>query len=135
LATRGKHASERRRAVAALPARSKLIRDYLSGNVLDEMPDDQRAFVIDTSVLGRLTPTLCDRLRDRADSRRLLGDLEAHQVVVTQLDEDALAFRYHEVFRAYLETRLVERDGEAQAKEWARLGGALRADARGWRAA
>ena len=128
LATRGKHASERRRAVAALPARSKLIRDYLSGNVLDELPDDQRAFVIDTSVLGRLTPTLCDRLRDRADSRRLLGDLEAHQVFVTRLDEDDLAFRYHEVFRAYLETRLVERDGEAQAKEWARLGASLLED-------
>jgi DNA-binding SARP family transcriptional activator len=131
LATRGKHASERRRAVAALPARSKLIRDYLSGNVLDEMPDDQRAFVIDTSVLGRLTPTLCDRLRDRADSRRLLGDLEAHQVFVTRLDEDDLAFRYHEVFRAYLETRLVERDGEAQAKEWARLGASLLEDESG----
>ncbi|HKE72194.1 MAG TPA: winged helix-turn-helix domain-containing protein, partial [Acidimicrobiales bacterium] len=131
LATRGKHASERRRAVAALPARSKLIRDYLSGNVLDEMPDDQRAFVVDTSVLGRLTPTLCDRLRDRSDSRRLLGDLEAHQVFVTRLDEDDLAFRYHEVFRAYLETRLVERDGEAQAKEWARLGASLLEDESG----
>jgi DNA-binding SARP family transcriptional activator len=128
LATRGKHASERRRAVAALPARSKLIRDYLSGNVLDELPDDQRAFVVDTSVLGRLTPTLCDRLRDRSDSRRLLGDLEAHQVFVTRLDEDDLAFRYHEVFRAYLETRLVERDGEQQAKEWARLAAALLED-------
>src|SRR5262245_5134999 len=128
LSTRGKHASERRRAVAALPARSKLIRDYFSGNVLDELPDDQRAFLIDTSVLGRLTPALCDRLRDRSDSRRLLGDLEAHQVFVTRLDEDDLAFRYHEVFRAYLETRLVERDGEHQAKEWSRLAAALLED-------
>ncbi len=47
---------------------------------------------------------------------------------MTRLDEDDLAFRYHEVFRAYLENRLVERDGEAQAKEWSRLAAALLED-------
>ncbi|HET6951610.1 MAG TPA: BTAD domain-containing putative transcriptional regulator [Acidimicrobiales bacterium] len=125
LATRGKHASERRRAVAALPARSKLIRDYLSGNVLDELPAEQRTFLVDTSVLGRLTPALCDELRQVGDSRRLLAELEDRQVFVTRLDEDEPAFRYHEVFRGYLETRLVERDGEEQAKEWSRRAAGL----------
>src|SRR5262249_27977253 len=128
LSTRGKHASERRRAVAALPARSKLIRDYLSGNVLDELPDDQRAFLIDTSVLGRLTPALCDRPGGPSASGRPLGGLEAHQVFVTRLDEDGLAFPYPEVVRAYPEPRLVERDGEPQAKEWSRLAAALLED-------
>ena len=129
LATRGKHASERRRAVAALPARSKLIRDYLSGNVLDELPSDQRNFLLDTSVLGRLTPALCDELRQVGDSRRLLAELEDRQVFVTRLDDDEPTFRYHEVFRGYLETRLVERDGEQQAKEWARRAAGLLEDA------
>ena len=67
LATRGKHTSERRRAVASLPARSKLIREYLSGNVLDELPEDERSFLVDTAVLGRLTPALCDDLREQVD--------------------------------------------------------------------
>jgi DNA-binding SARP family transcriptional activator len=125
LATRGKHTSERRRAVAALPARSKLIREYLSGNVLDELPDEPRDFLIDTSVLGRLTPALCNSLRERHDAPRLLAELEARQVFVTRLDEDEPVYRYHEVFRAYLETRLVERDGERQAKEWGRRAAAL----------
>jgi DNA-binding SARP family transcriptional activator len=129
LATRGKHASERRRAVAALPARSKLIRDYLSGNVLDELPSDQRTFLLDTSVLGRLTPALCDELRQVGDSRRMLAELEDRQVFVTRLDDDEPTFRYHEVFRGYLETRLVERDGEQQAKEWARRAAGLLEDA------
>jgi DNA-binding SARP family transcriptional activator/energy-coupling factor transporter ATP-binding protein EcfA2 len=131
LATRGKHTSERRRAVAALPARSKLIREYLSGNVLDELPDDQRDFLIDTSVLGRLSPALCNGLRERHDALRLLAELEARQVFVTRLDEDEPVYRYHEVFRAYLETRLVERDGERQAKEWGRRAAALLEDG-GW---
>jgi DNA-binding SARP family transcriptional activator len=131
LATRGKHTSERRRAVAALPARSKLIREYLSGNVLDELPDEQRGFLIDTSVLGRLTPALCNSLRERHDALRLLAELEARQVFITRLDEDEPVYRYHEVFRAYLETRLVERDGERQAKEWGRRAAGLLEDG-GW---
>ena len=131
LATRGKHTSERRRAVAALPARSKLIREYLSGNVLDELPDEPRDFLIDTSVLGRLTPALCNSLRERHDAPRLLAELEARQVFVTRLDEDEPVYRYHEVFRGYLENRLVERDGERQAKEWGRRAAALLEDG-GW---
>ena len=131
LATQGKHTSERRRAVASLPARSKLIREYLSGNVLDELPEDERSFLVDTAVLGRLTPALCDDLRERVDSARLLAELEARQVFVTRLDEGETVYRYHEVFRACLETRLVERDGESQAKDRARRAAAL-LEAGGW---
>ena len=131
LATRGKHTSERRRAVAALPARSKLIREYLSGNVLDELPEDERSFLVDTAVLGRLTPGLCDELRERTNSARLLCELECRQVFVTRLDDDEVVYRYHEVFRACLETRLVERDGEPGAKDRARRAAAL-LEAGGW---
>jgi DNA-binding SARP family transcriptional activator len=131
LATRGKHTSERRRAVASLPARSKLIREYLSGNVLDELPEDERSFLVDTAVLGRLTPALCDDLRERVDSAGLLAELEARQVFVTRLDEGETVYRYHEVFRACLETRLVERDGESQAKDRARRAAGL-LEAGGW---
>jgi DNA-binding SARP family transcriptional activator len=124
LATREKPVSERRRAVAALPARSKLVRDYLSGNVLDGLPDAQTTFLVDTSVVGRLTPALCDELRGSTDSRLMLDDLESRQVFVTRLEDDA-AYRYHEVFRSYLEGRLVERDGEVGARDRAARAAAL----------
>jgi len=117
LATRGKPVGDRRRAVALLPARSKLIREYLTGNVLDELPDELRDFLIDTSVLGRLSPALCDELRGRDDSRRLLDELTTRHVFVERLDEDG-TYRYHEVFRTYLEERLLERDGQARARAW-----------------
>jgi DNA-binding SARP family transcriptional activator len=124
LATREKPLRERRRAVATLPARSKLIREYLTGNVLDELPDEERAFLVDTSVVGRLSPELCDELRGRTDSRRMLSQLEARQVFVIRLEDDG-AYRYHEVFRSYLESRLVERDGEKRAREWTRRAAGL----------
>jgi DNA-binding SARP family transcriptional activator len=117
LATRGKPVGDRRRAVASLPTRSKLIREYLTGNVLDELPEELRAFLVDTSVLGRLSPALCDELRGRDDSLRLLDELTARHVFVERLDEDG-TYRYHEVFRTYLEERLLERDGQGAARAW-----------------
>jgi DNA-binding SARP family transcriptional activator len=128
LATREKPPGERRRAVASLPARSKLIREYLTGNVLDELPDEERGFVVDTSVVGRLSPGLCDELRGRTDSRRMLDGLEARQAFVIRLEDDG-TYRYHEVFRSYLENRLIERDGEEGARAWAlRAAGLLEAE-------
>lgn len=118
LSTRGKPVTDRRRAVAALPARSKLIREYLTGNVLAELPEELRSFLIDTSVLGRLTPGLADELRGRDDSARLLAELASRQVFVDHVDEDD-TYRYHEVFRTYLEGRLVERDGQKRARDQA----------------
>ncbi|HEV7757540.1 MAG TPA: AAA family ATPase, partial [Acidimicrobiales bacterium] len=127
LATRGKPLGERRRAIASLPARSKLIREYLTGNVLDELPDELRAFLLETSMFGRLSPALCDELRGRDDSQRLLDDLVARQGFVEPVDEDdsSRTYRYHEVFRTYLEGRLVERDGQDRARDWARRGAQL----------
>jgi DNA-binding SARP family transcriptional activator len=128
LATRDKPVNERRRAVASLPARSMLVREYLSGNVLDGLPPDQTEFLVDTSVVGRLSPHLCDELLGRHDSRRMLDELEARQVFVSRQDADD-TYRYHEVFRSYLEGRLVERDGEAGARERAgRAAGLLESD-------
>ena len=125
LATQGKPADERRRAVAALGTRSKLVRDYLARNVLDELRGELRAFLLDTCVLTRLDGRLCDRLRGAPGSQRLLEELEARQIFTVPVDDEG-TFRYHEVLRAHLEAALVEEVGEAEvAARYRRAGGLL----------
>jgi DNA-binding SARP family transcriptional activator len=124
LATRGKPAGERRRAVAALASRSKLVRDYLARNVLDELRPELRAFLLDTCVLTRLDGPLCDRLRGRGGSQRLLAELEARQVFTVPLDDEG-TYRYHEVLRAHLEADLVDGVGEQEVGARYRRAGAL----------
>jgi DNA-binding SARP family transcriptional activator len=124
LATRGKPVDERRRAVAAIGSRSKLVRDYLARNVLDELRPELRAFLLDTCVLTRLDGPLCDRLRGRGGSRRLLTELEARQVFTVPLDDEG-TYRYHEVLRAHLEAVLVDSVGEAEVGARYRRAGAL----------
>ena len=124
LATIGKPAEERRRAVAALGTRSRLVRDYLARNVLHGLRAELRDFLVDTCVLGRLTGPLCDRLLGRDGSRRLLEELDELQVFTVELDDEG-TYRYHEVLRSHLEAVLVERVGEAGALERYRRAGEL----------
>ena len=124
LATRGKPAMERRRMLHELGMRSRLVREYLARNVLDELPLHVRDFLLQTCVLGRLTPSLCDELRGATSSDALLAELEQRQIFTAPLDDEG-SYRYHEVLRSYLEAALVEAIGEAEARARYREAGAL----------
>ncbi|HEX7276235.1 MAG TPA: BTAD domain-containing putative transcriptional regulator, partial [Acidimicrobiales bacterium] len=116
LATTGKTAARRRETLGALSTRSRLVREYLTQNVLEELPDDLRRFLLDTCVLPRLSGPLCDALLGRTGSQRLLEQIESRQLLLASLDDGS--FRYHEVLRSYLESVLVAEVGEPET--WAR---------------
>jgi len=111
LATTGKALDERRRVLRALNGGSRLVREYLTRNVLDELPASLRQFLVDTCVLGRLSGAICDQFLDRADSGQLLQELERRQIFTTVVDSDG-DYRYHEVLRSHLEHVLVSDAGE-----------------------
>ena len=113
LATHGRPPEERRRVLSELGISSRLareLRDYLARNVLDQLPVDLRRFLVDTSVLGRLSGPLCDRLLRRSDSREVLEDLERRRLFTQRLPEEGW-YRYHEVLRSHLQATLLEEVG------------------------
>jgi DNA-binding SARP family transcriptional activator len=114
LATTGKPWVVRRRAVANLAVESRLVRGYLTQNVLDDLPRDLRTFLVETSVLGRLTPELCDRLLGRAGSAELLDEIARRQLFLIPLG-DVDTYRLHEVLRSQLEVLLVAGVGREEA--------------------
>lgn len=124
LATEGRSAGERRRLLADLAIRSRMLRDYLTRNVLDQLPDELRDFLVLTSALGRLTGSLCDSLLGRTGSIDHLEELERRQVFISAIEEDG-SYRYHEVLKAHLEQALVERLGEVETRNHHRHAGEL----------
>ncbi len=114
LATRHKATDERRRTLAALASRARLAREYLTRNVLEELPGELRSFLQETCVLGRLSGPLCDAFLDTTGSAKTLAELESRQIFTQLLDENG-SYRYHEVLRSHLEFALVEEVGEAEA--------------------
>jgi ATP/maltotriose-dependent transcriptional regulator MalT/DNA-binding SARP family transcriptional activator len=78
--------------------------DFLAEEVLDQQPEDTRDFLLATSILQQITPEVAERLTGSHDGRTSLIDLEQRGLFTSQLDEGR--YRYHHLFRDFLEHRL-----------------------------
>lgn len=123
LASTGKPTADRHRMVAALTVRSRMVREYLATNVVDELPQQLRMFLRDTCVLTRLSAALCDELRGAHDSARLLTELVRRQLL-SQSGVDEW-YRCHDVLRSYVQALLLEDVGEHETRERHRRAGML----------
>jgi DNA-binding SARP family transcriptional activator len=117
LATRGRSAEERRRVLGGPGSSGRLLREYLAQNVMIGLPVALREFLLDTCVLGRLSGSLCDRLRGTSGSGALLDELARRGVFTVPVEDGTDAYRYHEVLRQHLDRMLVEAVGESVARE------------------
>jgi DNA-binding SARP family transcriptional activator/tetratricopeptide (TPR) repeat protein len=125
LACRGRSPAERRRLLAGLGTHFALASEYLARNVLADLEAELSEFLLQTCVLGQLTGELCDELLGSTGSQARLAALAERQVFTRAVDGHTGTYRYHEVLRRHLELELVERIGEADARERFRRAGAL----------
>ncbi len=114
LAARGMAPLEQRNLIDRLSGGARIVREYLATNVLEPISAELRTFLIDTSVLGVVTPRLADELRRDTGSDRHLEELAASLLFTAPIDDEG-TYRYHEVLRSHLEMLLIERDGEASS--------------------
>jgi len=94
----------------------RFVLDYLADEVLDGQPAEVRAFLLDTSVLDRLSGELCDAVTGRTDSQAMLQDIERAGLFLVPLDEVRGWWRYHHLFADLLRARLLaEQPGRVPA--------------------
>jgi LuxR family maltose regulon positive regulatory protein len=84
--------------------------DYVQTECLAALTPGQRAFVRRTSILGRLSPSLCDAVLERDDSVRMVASLEGSHVSLIALDRGRQWFRYHRAVREQLQRELGEQE-------------------------
>ena len=94
---------------------SRHVVDYLSEAVLDSLDEEVRDFLVETSILARLTGSLCDAVTGRGDSAVLLDELERSNVFVIPLDDERRWYRYHHLFAQLLRDRLRPTSPDRQA--------------------
>jgi LuxR family maltose regulon positive regulatory protein len=82
------------------------IADYLTDEVLARQPDHIRSFLLQTSILDRLSGELCEAVTGRKNSRDLLETLERENLFLVSLDENREWYRYHQLFADLLCQRL-----------------------------
>jgi len=92
--------------VAAFSGTHRYILDYLAGEVLEGQTDRVREFLLETSVLERLSGRLCDAVTGRTDSQAMLEQVERANLFLVPLDEVRGWWRYHHLFADLLRVRL-----------------------------
>jgi LuxR family maltose regulon positive regulatory protein len=91
---------------------NRYIADYLTEEVLSRQPEQLRNFLLQTSILGRLSGPLCDAVSDQENSRQVLNTLEKANLFVIPLDDERCWYRYHHLFADLLEQRLRTQQGD-----------------------
>lgn len=115
--------------IASFSGSHRFVVDFLTSEVLRGQPPAVRRFLEETSLLDRLTADLCAAVTDRADSQRLLEEIERQNLFLEPLDDRRGWWRYHRLFadalRARLETTEPERANaiHRRASQWFRREG------------
>ena len=92
--------------VTAFAGDNRYIMDYLVEEVLQRQPERVRAFLLETSILDRLSGPLCNAVTGQSDGTALLDGLERSNLLVVPLDGTRHWFRYHHLFADVLAANL-----------------------------
>ena len=92
--------------VAAFSGNYRYVLDYLTDEVLEGQTGQVREFLLETSVLERLSGALCDAVTGRTDSQVMLERVERANLFLVPLDEVRGWWRYHQLFADLLRARL-----------------------------
>ncbi|MEX0624969.1 MAG: hypothetical protein WD402_00315 [Chloroflexota bacterium] len=87
---------------------------FLAEEVLDQQTEQVRNFLLSTSILQQINAELAERLARVHDGAGILSDLEQRGLFTNRLDAAEARYRYHGLFRDFLEHRLISErsDGE-----------------------
>lgn len=89
--------------VRFLRARVDALMEHLGAEILATLPPSVRAFLLESAVLGAVTPEVADAILGRHDSAALYADVAARGLF---LDTGGELYRYHDLFADFLCTVL-----------------------------
>ncbi len=102
--------------VQSFTSSNRYIFDYLIEEILNRQPEDIHDFLLDTSILGRVTGNLCNAVLNQTDSQAILEYLERTNLFILPLDKDRQWYRYHHLFADLLQKQLMQKRPEDVSK-------------------
>jgi ATP/maltotriose-dependent transcriptional regulator MalT/DNA-binding SARP family transcriptional activator len=81
--------------------------EFLAEEVLDQQPEHIRNFLLTTSILHQVHADLAARLTGVPDGEKVLQELESRGLFTYRNDPGDGRYRYHGLFRDFLEHRLI----------------------------
>jgi LuxR family transcriptional regulator, maltose regulon positive regulatory protein len=102
--------------VRAFSGSHRDVLDFLTEEVLERQSAWIRSFLLETSILERLTGDLCDMVTNRDDGQETLERLERENLFVVALDDERHWYRYHHLFADVLRG-LLEQERSDEVKD------------------
>ena len=96
------------KGIASFAGDDRYIVDYLVEEVLQRQPEDVRSFLLQTSILDRMTGPLCDAVTGQAGGKAMLEVLDRGNLFLVPLDDRRKWYRYHHLFADVLRSRLLD---------------------------
>lgn len=104
------HSDDFEERLQSFDARNRYVVDYLSDEVLSSLDINLQAFLVQTSILDRMSASLCEAVLPagphRVDGRSALVELSRENLFIVSLDDNLEWFRYHHLFGEFLRGRL-----------------------------
>ena len=110
--------------IAGFAGDDRYVVDYLAEEVLARQPERVHTFLLQTSILGRLSGPLCDAVTGQGGSKAMLEALDRGNLFLVPLDDRRRWYRYHQLFADVLQARLLDEqpgqvpDLHRRASEW-----------------
>jgi LuxR family transcriptional regulator, maltose regulon positive regulatory protein len=117
LALQGK--SERQeieQVLAGFSGSHRYLLDYFALEVLSSLPEARRIFLLQTSLLGRVTASLCDAVTGERASSQILREMERSGLFLQALGGEPPWYRYHALFADALQAQARKRLGEEELR-------------------
>ena len=82
--------------------------DFFASEFFDELPDATRDFLLQTSLLTHITPSMAVAVSGNNDAGKILATLHRQQFFTSRRDLSEVTYQYHALFREFLMARTVE---------------------------
>jgi LuxR family maltose regulon positive regulatory protein len=92
--------------IHAFSGSNRYILDYLGEEVLSRRSASTQQFLLETSILGRLSGPLCDAVTGLKGTQETLLELEKENLFLIPLDSERQWYRYHHLFAELLRYQL-----------------------------
>lgn len=97
---------ERTNFIESFSGEHEFIADYLTDEVLALLSEPLRSFLLQTSILDRLSAPLCETVTGKPDAQVVLENLVDTNLFIVSLDNQSTWYRYHPLFKDLLRKRL-----------------------------
>ena len=94
--------------ISAFAGSHRYIVDYLTEEVLHQQTEQVRSFLLQTSILDRVSGSLCEAVTGQSGGQDMLEQLEQANLFLLPLDDERSWYRYHHLFAEALRFRLTQ---------------------------